>query len=861
MANNNYFKIYLSQVFALAETLVIKSVASAESINKLIISELGGGAVNLNDPTTWKYYRNICGEYHELDQVMEVVSLDTLEKITFDKENLKKHRRTARAYQYGSKLYNELVNRFKTQEMLILGILYPANMTEAINAKDGTILSYPATYVEENEYSFIERLQEWIYNFRKLSNNPQYQVSDYLSESVSLSQLYIHLVPAIMNIRLRACRTNEAHSYHVRSYLASHGFLDEYLDYLTKKQALWFYRNINYIERYSGHQDTFNWLMENVLTAREIPVGEYRMRHDTSKQPTGVYDFDTKLVETGEALYPQVNFLRRILNGISVSTAQTVVDIDYIFDKEKTIARDNERFQEDDIKETQFKMRHSLSNTLMTKVLESGMYDYSDSFTYKLSDILLNQWIYQAFEGNYKAIVTVTNPKTGENIPLNSKDALYLMFYAYCKGQGIPVTHLPGFTADRIPIVPTPEVDYLRKHVPHDRISVEATELMRGMLPLPATFYSIDDFYLYARRLWLTANLQNNLILFYDDKDDRAYAENMINRLYGIKVYPKVGEFVKGKNIVKEVPQYLPGFDNTALIVEYPMEEDPKPTYITRSPYLKGWRDNWTTMVPNTEEKTITIEIPPPAKGYKMLPKDPVLAGRDITVPNTKVKYDSTESTPDVFTGVPYKTWLAERSINLDTLDDEDFANLADRLLAEGTGANLDTSVNIRGLQKAMINIFTQLSSYSIQFLSEINLSNIRQLDLQYIRPGERQLHTSAEVFITDLYAKVTDVEASASMELELDTNNIDEEDTIDTTVHQYLEYTPPKIIDENHVKMTLYIDAPMSRPTVGFDYGIWPNRLDYLPTWGTEEVLQIPTGEEHRLVDVYQFDYGKSGE
>ena len=127
----NYYQLYIDSVFALAETVVIKSSYSAESINKFIAIKHGRETVS-EYPHTWKYYLNISGNYHFSDEKMYITSLDTLEQIEFTKENLDLHRATYRGYLYGTRLYTELVTQYPLQESLILGILYPADIDKAI---------------------------------------------------------------------------------------------------------------------------------------------------------------------------------------------------------------------------------------------------------------------------------------------------------------------------------------------------------------------------------------------------------------------------------------------------------------------------------------------------------------------------------------------------------------------------------------------------------------------------------------------------------------------------------------------------------------------------------------------------------
>jgi hypothetical protein len=109
---------------------------------------------------------------------MTVPSLDIAQRIVFNKVNLQTHLATKQAYSYGTRYYQELVLQYPEQEMLILGILYPADITKAVNAKDGTILAYPPELVELYEVSLIPKLQTWLDNYLFRWFNKQFILTD-----------------------------------------------------------------------------------------------------------------------------------------------------------------------------------------------------------------------------------------------------------------------------------------------------------------------------------------------------------------------------------------------------------------------------------------------------------------------------------------------------------------------------------------------------------------------------------------------------------------------------------------------------------------------------------------------------------
>ncbi len=425
--NSNYFTLYLNSCVALAQTIVVKSQESEQGLNQYVIDNFGASAVDETDPTTWKYYLNLSGQYHATDTTMYVISLDTMQTIEFSTANLFVHTATAAAYVFGSNYYRALVDQYPSQVMLILGILYPVDITTAIAANDGQILGYPSVYVEPNEYTLIQKLQDWIYGFKSRWINPQYGISDELYFTVQLSNMYQGILQNLIGFREEACGTSEMHSFHQQQYLASHQGLDQYMDQLSLPQIIWLCRNINYIQRNVGMRSTFETLIANILTVRDVPLAAYTMRHDTTNMPL--------------QSYPTVFFESDPLNFGENLVASTSWTLDTMLDNEQPLATMNTEIQTDSTPEIQTLMENSLSNTLQTKVLNSAMVDESDSSPYTLENILMNHWLLFSSMDWYTAFLVVDNPQTGEPIiPMNAKDAFTFMWFCYSMSIGVDLT-------------------------------------------------------------------------------------------------------------------------------------------------------------------------------------------------------------------------------------------------------------------------------------------------------------------------------------------------------------------------------------------------------------------------------------
>ena len=147
---NNYYKIYVDSIITLVNTMTIKFDQAARAMNDKIMQDYGYSAVDQEDKYSWKYYQNISGVYHFSNSDIKIISLDTLEEIPFTITALTDHPATRRAYYFGSYYYNKLVEKYPNDELLIKGVLYPADLFVAVDAADGTILSYNTGLVEKN---------------------------------------------------------------------------------------------------------------------------------------------------------------------------------------------------------------------------------------------------------------------------------------------------------------------------------------------------------------------------------------------------------------------------------------------------------------------------------------------------------------------------------------------------------------------------------------------------------------------------------------------------------------------------------------------------------------------------------------
>lgn len=485
---NNYLKIFLVNTIALIRSIRLKSNITAEALNDL--DRLRGFPVDELKPKTWRYYLNLQGEYHPANEVMYITSHDTYELIELNKANLLIHLLTTRNYYVGGQYYKELVDRYPDQEILIQGIFNPVPFDKSIDALDHQILSYNTALIEGNEQYLIPNLQLYIDNFFSNRHNPNYPLIEPNYYVKLLSGLSTKLVLEVLRLRQTVCKTEKAHSFHVRHFLLSYSKIGLEFRYMTHDQQLWFYKNIHYINRNVGKESIFTTLVDKVLTARGYSLVGY----DLAKTKEGLLEY----------LKPNLEFKQIQINRIPPATGTGDKSMNSIYTKERDVAPDNRLLMDGHVIKTREVGETSAYGSVPTKVLESNTLDRSDSEPFTISEITLNHWLYLGTIGAYNSIVQLTNPSNGERYRLNMKDAFTTFLYCYNKGLGIELLHVPNLTANRVIRHPLPNFKELRRLASTELVPDYYIRHILNTQPELGTYVSIDAFRGFCREVWAT---------------------------------------------------------------------------------------------------------------------------------------------------------------------------------------------------------------------------------------------------------------------------------------------------------------------------------------------------------------------
>lgn len=508
------------------------------------------------DKTTWKYYKNMAGEYHITDTPMQVTSLDTLETIIFSKDVLKDHPATVDAYQYQTRYYQSLVLQYPQQEELILGILYPADKAYAIKSDNGSIVSYPSDLVEPQEATLIVELEAYIKRYLVRWDVSAFGLSESLYNCAQFAILCLNVYSKLINLRLKRCKTNEAHSFHIREYLASHGRLDRFMPYMSLEQVLYLYRDIRYIERNAGKVTQFKTLIDKLLTKRYIPIGEFSVRH---------------LSEYDDKYYPTINVRRKGLNPL-----YNVPEIDYftveqLYKKEAKLAIDNVDYLDHHSAEITKLFQNSPSSVIQTKDLESSMYDYSNAVPDPLEKVLLRQWAHLVTTNRYQAYVTFKNPVTGDSSTLPTLDAFIYMYYVFLRSIGLTIVSLPPYINIKHRIEPKATVDTMLSVV--DNRFTDLPGMARQILdrqPLITVFHSVKNFFNTTHTLYEEGLLHWHTVSSTQDHYKRALVSNMILTMYADTeiVFPAETKDMDKWLASKDLPVYNLSYNDAQKLIK-----------------------------------------------------------------------------------------------------------------------------------------------------------------------------------------------------------------------------------------------------------------------------------------------------
>ena len=420
-------QIYENQVLSFLQSCTIIFSPISEQMNFNL--QNAGYAVDLTSPTTFKYYLNVSGQYHPVDTLMTILSLDTKQTVDFTSAMLAISPKTKAAYVIGSSYYTALCQAYPTQVDLIKSIVYPVDIDAAIAAPDFTLLGFGNNLLEANEQDAI--LYELNQFITYVGNRWYFSWLSYEAYAVWAfwAILWQSLPNAIFAARLKYLKTSSVNSFHIWNYLESNGIAD-YSDILTSEQALWLYRNIDYLNENKGKQSNLVVLVDNLLNKLNVGlVGKTIFMNTAINAATCQWtpEFVSKVVPTENA------------QSLTIVAPETMTELN----AELVTAGFEVNTTPAYILEQQTLIGDTTLNTLPTKLVEIQQLGLDQKYGGVLNNFVLDTLVSMIVTGRYAPAVEITDPTTGITLSLSGQDALALYYYTIQRSQMQRPTALP----------------------------------------------------------------------------------------------------------------------------------------------------------------------------------------------------------------------------------------------------------------------------------------------------------------------------------------------------------------------------------------------------------------------------------
>lgn len=525
-SNKFYTDRYLKDTINLTKSILFTNKTEAQLYNEYIAQTYKSHTVDETDKTTWRYYLHLSGQYHPVDKPIELISIDNGESIILSPTTVHLHRLTrAELLRFGLS-YKELVDRYPEQELLIKSLISTSpkkTISEIIALPNYTVIGYDSALVEENEDDLMVILQEKIDNYKPTYLLEYYANSDNLFLASQYHVFLNYVLKCIIAIRLENAKTLKAHSYHILNYLSSHHYLDIHYEYLTKKQALYLYRNLLYLDNHVGQDRVFRTLVDKLFTERNMSVVNYTYAQHN---------------DTDEQNYIQYTFKQKLLNNTSLVYSYQDYKLETISDKERPLAPSNPKELQFHGERIDQSFKNSLFSTLLTKDLETIVVDNTDSVPYKLIPTIVDYWAYLLKHNKINFLVPIVDPISNREVKLTTTDLFKLFTLVLFKQNNQQLDHFPEYTIKRVYKSPLPSSNELlatfyRPHFDHKQ------EIEKILFAVPSYASAITSFqfhqfvssvYKLNIGLWLyTSNIS--------DKHNEAQLSNVITNLHHTDTY------------------------------------------------------------------------------------------------------------------------------------------------------------------------------------------------------------------------------------------------------------------------------------------------------------------------------------
>lgn len=513
---------YIKNTINLVKSFTIKSNDTAIQINNELIKIYGTSILGYasDDKTKWKYYMNICGIYHPIDNPIKITIIETGLVKDLSKELLLEYPTTHQELLKHDVYYTDLIDNYPNDELLIKGIIYGLDMDYVLNAEDGSILSYSEYYVEEQESNLISEVNTYSINYLKRWHIREYGIVDNLFIPALLGTLYSKLVLKILNIRFSNIQTSNVHSFHIYEFFRSHFDVDTSV--LNKSTRFWLYKNMRYIRKNIGSNETLNIIIDKILTNNGIGIAEIELINSLP---------DIELLDLNDVTKPlydkKINsFISKPRNDYyfnSDSDNLTGYQMLYLQFNRNLVDNDLVIKNTEDINNKHLpKLDYNILHRQKTKTFKIKI-NKNHVVTQDISiKLLLDNWTFLALNDKFRAMKKFIDPNTGIIYNLTPKQALFMVYKLLAKINGLDNPIIKGYTANHI-INDSISYTELTTNLLRNDVMETISRKIQSKIPTLHTYIGNDTFNNYIKDvitfrslMWNISTNTNDMLLSSD---------------------------------------------------------------------------------------------------------------------------------------------------------------------------------------------------------------------------------------------------------------------------------------------------------------------------------------------------------
>lgn len=376
-----------------------------------------------SDKKTWKYFLNLSGQKHPSNKEVLVTIIELGVQKPLTKEILDNYSYTRTELLKYENLYTNLINTYPNELLYINGCITPVDIEKAIEAKDGVILSYNKTLIEDNEYNLIPELQKYIQGFLNRWHIKEYSITDELYTASVLSIIYANLPNKINNIRLNNIFTNKVHSFHLENYFGSKLNILEEISNLNNKSKYWLYKNIQTLINNVGQNQTLDNIINNILNENQIGLGTYKLRKPNNEL--------INKPSTSESTYKITNLKleTQALNNYYSGTSNVLKEVDDIINLEIEL---NNNAEESILKSNKLNLvkndiKNNIKDNQNTKILELTTYEIFKRYNVDLFKLVFDYWIHGIQNNMFNYTVEYIEPNDNKTYTVQAKLGILIL--------------------------------------------------------------------------------------------------------------------------------------------------------------------------------------------------------------------------------------------------------------------------------------------------------------------------------------------------------------------------------------------------------------------------------------------------